>query len=513
MEFKKRIVLTSIISGVLPSSYLLSRYSNSTKLKENSQKIVVAGFVLAILTYLSTTVLAELLIVPTGIFQLNRLFGYFAVLLLFIAIQSISTLIFVYSSEKIYGKEAFLSANALTNRIDLIYFYALFLTGLLITGFLFSVGSFIFFFTSIYFIPNVYLYNHVKQLLTTRSQKIGFTVSFLLIVLSFPVALFQSEHLELGMVKALTYTGQYYSILLLYLVLLYIAFDAIKFILIKFKVIEFARIQKQEHRRTFFLIFLGLAVLIVFKGIYNFNTPRVQKFEIEVPRKSASIKQLKIAMAADFHFSEITSRKFVKRFVNEVNSLKPDIVLLAGDIFESGNSNANMDFIKNELSSIQSKYGVYAVEGNHGYYSSTNSQDFFNESNITLLRDSVLVVDNSFQLIGRMDRHNRSRDSISELVMNVKNDLPIIMIDHQPYYDDTDLNRIDLCLSGHTHNGQLFPFNLIVKMIFELPWGYKKEKNTHFFVTCGAQGWGPQVKTAGRSEIMEIDIRFTEAFQ
>lgn len=245
MKFKKRMVLTSIISGVLPSSYIVARYSKSTKLKENSQKIVIAGFVLAILTYLITIVLVELLIVPTGIFQLNRLFGYFAVLLLFIVIQSLASLIFIYSTERIYGKEAFLSANDLTNRIDLSYFYAFFLLGLLITGFLFSVGPFIFFFTSIYFIPNVYLYGHIKQLLSKRRQITSFTVIFLLLVFSFPLAAVFSEHLELGMVKALTYTGQYYSILLLYLVLLYIAFDAIKFMLVKSKVIELAKIQKR----------------------------------------------------------------------------------------------------------------------------------------------------------------------------------------------------------------------------------------------------------------------------
>lgn len=511
MEFKKRILLTSIISGVLPSSYLVARYSSSTKLKENSQHVIVAGFILAILTYLCTIVLAEKLIVPTGIFNSSRIFGYFAVLLLFIAIQSISVVIFVYSAEWIYGKEAFSSKNNLSSNVDRIYFTTFFLLGLLISGFLFSAGPFVFFFTSIYLVPNVYLFSHFKQLLSTRKQIISFTVIFLLIVLSFPVANYLSDYLELGLVKALTHTGNYYAILLLYLLLLYVVFDAIKFVLIKFKTINLATIQKQKYRRTFFLIFLVLAVLIEVKGIYNFNIPRIQKFQIEVPQESASIKKLKIAMAADFHFSEITSRKYVNRFVDEVNRLNPDIVLLPGDIFESGNSNANMDFIKNELTKIQSKYGVYAVEGNHGYYSSTNTQEFFNESNITLIKDSVVLIDDSFLLLGRMDRHNRNRSSISELLMNAKTDLPLIMLDHQPYYNYTELDRVDVYLSGHTHNGQLFPFNFIVEMVYELAWGYKKVKDTHFFVTCGAQGWGPQVKTASRSEIMEIDIDFTES--
>jgi predicted MPP superfamily phosphohydrolase len=62
--------------------------------------------------------------------------------------------------------------------------------------------------------------------------------------------------------------------------------------------------------------------------------------------------------------------------------------------------------------------------------------------------------------------------------------------------------------SGHTHEGQLFPINLIVQNIYELSWGYQKIRNTHFFVTSGLRLWGPPVKTAGKSEIMLVEIHF-----
>jgi uncharacterized protein len=125
------------------------------------------------------------------------------------------------------------------------------------------------------------------------------------------------------------------------------------------------------------------------------------------------------------------------------------------------------------------------------------------------MRDSVIEVANSFSIIGRRDRHDHNRKTIKELFKNTSGSLPVMILDHQPYNLENIYNEnIDIAFSGHTHHGQLFPLNFIIKQIYEISWGYKKIKNTHFFVTCGAQGWGPQVKTASRSEIMEIDVNF-----
>jgi predicted MPP superfamily phosphohydrolase len=87
--------------------------------------------------------------------------------------------------------------------------------------------------------------------------------------------------------------------------------------------------------------------------------------------------------------------------------------------------------------------------------------------------------------------------------------MPVILMDHRP----TQLREVsqtiaDVQVSGHTHYGQMFPVNLITHTVYELSWGYKKIKNTHFFVTSGLRLWGPLVKTAGKSEIMLIDVKF-----
>jgi hypothetical protein len=95
-------------------------------------------------------------------------------------------------------------------------------------------------------------------------------------------------------------------------------------------------------------------------------------------------------------------------------------------------------------------------------------------------------------------------------MMRLVNDsLPVILVDHRPTeIDQVSKTTVDIQLSGHTHNGQMFPLNLILRSMYQLTWGYEKVGNTHFFVTSGIRLWGPPVRTVGKSEIMVIEVDF-----
>ena len=83
------------------------------------------------------------------------------------------------------------------------------------------------------------------------------------------------------------------------------------------------------------------------------------------------------------------------------------------------------------------------------------------------------------------------------------------LLDHTPFkLEQAEQNGIDLQLSGHTHHGQIWPANLITKMIYEISWGYKKKGNTHYYVSSGAGTWGPPVRTGSTSEIVNIKVKF-----
>ena len=155
--------------------------------------------------------------------------------------------------------------------------------------------------------------------------------------------------------------------------------------------------------------------------------------------------------------------------------------------------------------------GVFGVIGNHEYYRGQEKGDFFVNAGIELLRDTVILVSDKFYLAGRLDSHFEDRKTVEELLQTVVDTLPLIMLDHRP----TELlevakTKTDVQLSGHTHNGQLFPLNFILKKMYILSYGYKKIENTNFFVTSGIRLWRYPLRTAGKSEIMVINVEFVK---
>ena len=209
-----------------------------------------------------------------------------------------------------------------------------------------------------------------------------------------------------------------------------------------------------------------------------------------------------------FHLQQHFPQEIVDQYVKKVNALEPDIMLYGGDIVEGFRSNGSLDKFESMLAGIHTKYGSYGVLGNHDSFGRRGQGSFFRESGITLLRDSLVQIDSSFILAGRNDQQ-RNRKTVNEILGSASPALPLILLDHRPTeLQETSLTPVDVQFSGHTHNGQLFPLNYILHSIYELTWGYKKIRNTHFFVTSGLRLWGPPVKTAGKSEIMVVDIYF-----
>jgi predicted MPP superfamily phosphohydrolase len=303
----------------------------------------------------------------------------------------------------------------------------------------------------------------------------------------------------------------YYSLpLLLYFVPIVILSDLVIGFLRLAKVISTKTLRNPRFRLGRLWSLLIIPVVIVIGGILNFHLLRVHEYSVEIPRKSSQIKQLKIAYAADFHLSELTEADFMERFVKKVNALNPDIVLIGGDVLEGDRRDEKTDKYETQFREIRSKYGVYGAPGNHEMYRG-NKTDFFERAGIKLLQDAVEKIDEAFYLAGRKDGRSRNRKSIAELLQNTPDDLPVILLDHRPTdLDNVSKSIVDIQLSGHTHNGQLFPLNFITKHLYELSWAYMKKRQTHFIVTSGVQLWGPPVRTTGASEILLINVVFRD---
>jgi len=164
-------------------------------------------------------------------------------------------------------------------------------------------------------------------------------------------------------------------------------------------------------------------------------------------------------------------------------------VLIAGDIIDDNINLVMHDNLLPYFKNIKSKYGVYSCMGNHEYISRAYKEiDYIEENGIKILRDTTIKVDDKFYIIGRDDIEGKSiwgkeRKSLDELTKDINFDLPVFLLDHQPFkLAETAKYPIDFQFSGHTHNGQIWPFNYITGLMFEEDWGYLKKNNSHFYL-------------------------------
>jgi uncharacterized protein len=354
----------------------------------------------------------------------------------------------------------------------------------------------------------IYACIRVRKLIPTPAAKNVYLFFFILLVLGYPIAEAFS-HREISVwTRYLVILGYYCLPYLLYFTLLVVTIDIVITLARAVKLLHTERISSHRFQAIRLGCCLVIPALIVFAGALNNNRLRVKEFSIELLQKSSTIKELKIVFASDFHLGQITNDRLLDRFVDKVTALHPDIILIGGDILE-GHGNENLGKFETQFRRLSVKYGVYAAPGNHESHSSSPN-DFFVNSGIHLLEDELINIDNAFYLVGRKDGRGSRKKPIEDLLKAAPADLPIILIDHSPTdLESVSKSRVDLQLSGHTHNGQLFPVNLFVMPYeYELPWGMQVKHDTHFIVSSGVQAWGPPVKTAGDSEILFIKVAF-----
>ncbi len=257
--------------------------------------------------------------------------------------------------------------------------------------------------------------------------------------------------------------------------------------------------------------------IIVFTGLVTASSPIVKTIHIEMDKKAGSLKELNIVMASDIHLGNIIGTNKLSILAEKINSLDPDIVLFPGDIFDETLGPVVKNNHGGIMESIKAGYGIYAVTGNHEYIGGVNDAvNYLLKHGVKLLRDEAVVIDNSFILAGREDLSmgrftGETREDLPQILNGVNNNLPLILMDHQPYsIGESVKNGVDLHLSGHTHNGQLWPFNYITRKLYEISHGYKKINSTHVYVSNGYGTWGPPVRTTGRPEIVNIKVKFKE---
>lgn len=255
--------------------------------------------------------------------------------------------------------------------------------------------------------------------------------------------------------------------------------------------------------------FLGLIGL----SVYNAYTPVVRHLSIELDKP---MNPIRIAVASDTHLGYMVGGRQLNRLADILQQEKADILLIPGDIMDDDTyvyHNEKMHTAFNNL--VKSVNGnVVASLGNHDLYKERERQTIMQavrDGGAILLNDKTHVLNingSPMTIIGRYDDHNTKRKSTSELMAGVDTHHLVILLDHRPsQIDDNVKLPIDLQVSGHTHNGQVFPANFIVKTLNRVAYGHEYINGTHVVVSSGYGFWGIPFRLGSQSEVWMIDIK------
>ncbi len=378
--------------------------------------------------------------------------------------------------------------------------------------------SFIIFFAIVfvvYLLVNSYIFIRGLQAFKPDSTiKNYYIVTFIFLALTFWAGRILENYFPSVITDVFVWIGSFWLAFILYFLVSVILLDIIR--IINHFIPFYPDYITKNYQKTKEFIFYGIVLLvgiIVLIGHINFLYPRIYTKEIKINKQVKDFKTLNIVVASDIHMGTIVTNGRVRKLVDMVNGLNPDIILLPGDILDEDLEPVLRRNLGEDISKLKAKYGVYAVNGNHEFIGGAEEADkYLRNHGINLLRDSVTVIDDRFLIVGREDlsvNRIRKRKTIDELLSGYNKELPIILLDHQPFkLFEAENAGVDLQLSGHTHHGQLFPFNYLTKKIYEVSWGYKKKGNTNIYVSSGYSGWGPPVRLGSRSEIVNIKLHF-----
>lgn len=262
----------------------------------------------------------------------------------------------------------------------------------------------------------------------------------------------------------------------------------------------------------FSLVQLIIIFAVFLYGRYNASKIKITNYNIKIDKKS-SLNNLNLVLISDLHLGYFNDNKKFKKNIDKINSLNPDAVVIAGDVFD-GNFKAvqNNEETRILFNSIKSKYGTFLNFGNHDAGETFKEMKSFVEStNINLLEDNLVKIEDKLAIAGRKDMRPigfQGEARKKEWNEAGEDKLPIIVLEHEPVFDEYN-GKADLVLSGHTHKGQIFPFNLATKMYYKNHYGYLKfESGLQTIVTSGLGTWGPPIRIGSRNEIAKINITF-----
>lgn len=250
-----------------------------------------------------------------------------------------------------------------------------------------------------------------------------------------------------------------------------------------------------------FCTVFGLVAILLTAGHFHYLNKHREELTIRTDKPLE--RPLTIVLASDLHLGYHNRKPELERWIDMIQAENPDLVLLAGDIIDMRLRPVLEGNYAEAFQRLQAP--VWAVPGNHDYYSHLEeAKDFFRKAGITLLQDTVLDFA-GIRVVGRDDRTNPDRKALSALA-----DTPekfTLLLDHQPYHlEEAEASGVDFQFSGHTHRGQVWPLSWVTDALYEKSWGHHQRGSTRYYVSSGLGIWGPTIRIGTRSEFLVLHL-------
>lgn len=327
-------------------------------------------------------------------------------------------------------------------------------------------------------------------------------VAFALLFLSFPLIHFELRHKSGPLITAASFVSSVWLGMVVYLVLVTYCFDIVR--LYAYPADPFGRNQ-----------IAAVAAIVAAITIYGLASARsigVTDLRVKMPNLPGHLEGMRIAQISDVHMGLIVRGPRLDKIVTMVNDLRPDLIVITGDLVDA--EALQMAGMMRPLMRLKSRYGVFAVPGNHEYFAGIErAQAFIEEAGVTMLRNRWVTIADGLQLVGRDDPVSaritgEEVPALGEIMEGTDRSKPTVLLYHTPdsTFEELQAHGVHLQLSGHTHKGQLWPFNFIVRVLFKTYYGRFTSGDTTIYVSRGTGTWGPPMRVGARPEITAITL-------
>ena len=369
---------------------------------------------------------------------------------------------------------------------------------------------------AIYTLANIYIYIKGLRAVEGHLSTLTYTLVFIFLASLFIAGKILERYSTTVVADILNVVGGFWLAFMLYATLLLLISDLAFLIM---KIVGPLPAEKLALLR--YRAFIGITVatlLIIAVGFINSVNTVTTRYtvavggDITLDKETQPDSHYRIVAVSDVHMGTVIRKRSLRNLSAMIRKENPDIIFFLGDLVDGEINPVLRDDL---LASITLPDGIETlmITGNHEYIGGiSRTTEYIKTKGYRILEDEVAVLENGIQIVGRLDRDSfrysgLERKSLEELLAETDPSGTIIVLDHQPPLRGTlPDGTFDLMLSGHTHKGQMWPFEYIVKKIYDPIYGHLIDGRRHFIVSSGFGTWGPRVRIGSRSEILVIDL-------